>query len=98
MQVPSFVPDAANWAVRFKKANGSAPGQNTMEAYDAVRLALDAIKRAGSTDAAKVRDAIAATTDLRMLTGPVRFKPDGSRDAPNIFLLRPRNGHPGLTA
>jgi len=98
LQVPSFVPDAANWAVRFKKANGSAPGQNTMEAYDAVRLALDAIKRAGSTDAAKVRDAIAATTDLRMLTGPVRFKPDGSRDAPIFLLLRASNGQFGLTS
>jgi branched-chain amino acid transport system substrate-binding protein len=98
LQVPSFVPAAANWAARFKKANGSPPGQNTMEAYDAVRLALDAIKRAGSTDPAKVRDAIAGTTDLRMLTGPVRFKPDGSRDTPTFLLLRASNGQFGLTS
>jgi branched-chain amino acid transport system substrate-binding protein len=98
LQVPSFVPAAANWAARFKKANGSAPGQNTMEAYDAVRLALDAIKRAGSTDPVKVRDAIAGTTDLRMLTGPVRFKPDGSRENPTFLLLRASNGQFGLTS
>jgi branched-chain amino acid transport system substrate-binding protein len=93
LQVPRFVPGVANWVVRFQKANGGKPpGQNTMEAYDAVRLALDAIKRAGSTDPAKLRDAIAATTDLRMLTGTVRFNPDGSRQNPTFLLLRASAG------
>lgn len=90
--IPSLIPDTADWADRYAEANGSRPGPNTMEAYDAVQLALDAIRRAGSTDRAAVRAAIAATDELTLLTGPVRFNSDGTRSDPRFLLLRIRDG------
>jgi branched-chain amino acid transport system substrate-binding protein len=36
-------------------------------------LMADAIKRAGSTDPAKIREALAATKDFAMLTGPLGY-------------------------
>ncbi|WP_438434690.1 ABC transporter substrate-binding protein [Gorillibacterium sp. sgz500922] len=39
--------------------------------YDSVKLLADAIKRADSTDPAKLKDALAATKDLKLATGTV---------------------------
>lgn len=92
LPLPRFVPSVAEWADRYATVNGKPPGQYTMESYDAVRLALDAIRRAGSTDRAAIRNAIATTGDLELLTGPVRFNRDGSRVDPRFMLLRVTDG------
>jgi branched-chain amino acid transport system substrate-binding protein len=53
----------------FKAKAGYSPEGVAAITYSAVRLMVDGIKRAGSTDPAKVRDAIAATKDFPMLEG-----------------------------
>src|SRR5438045_703127 len=58
LPLPQFEPKATAWAARYKTITGKAPGPFTMQAYDAVKLALNAIRRAGSVDRAKVRAAI----------------------------------------
>ena len=88
---PEFLPELADWSQRYRTAYGSAPGPSTVEVYDAVTVALDAIKRAGSTDREAVRKAI-ATTDLEALSGPLSFNPDGTRNTPKFLLLRAENG------
>ncbi|NJN45689.1 MAG: ABC transporter substrate-binding protein [Candidatus Competibacteraceae bacterium] len=45
-------------------------------AYDALMIAVDAMKRAGDTDKAKVRDAIEQTTGYVGATGVVNMTPD----------------------
>lgn len=47
-------------------------------AYDAFGLVLDAIKRAGTSEPAAIRDALAETTDFHGVTGVISFT--GSRD------------------
>lgn len=89
--VPEYAPDIAEWTARYEAAYGDPPGPSTMQAYDAVTIALDAIRRAGTLDRARVRAAIANTQDLVTLTGPVRFNPDGSRADPRFLLLRAHN-------
>jgi branched-chain amino acid transport system substrate-binding protein len=85
---PQYSQEGAAWAARYEAAYGNPPGQDSMPAYDAVRIALDAVRRAGSTDRGAVRDAIADTRDLPALTGPVRFDADGSRADPHFLLVR----------
>lgn len=92
---PEFLPELAGWSKRYQALFGTAPGPSTVEAYDAVRVALDAIRRAGSLDHEAVRKAIAAT-DLAAMTGPLSFNPDGTRTTPRFLLLRARNGKFGL--
>jgi branched-chain amino acid transport system substrate-binding protein len=87
--VPEFMPALAEWSGRFEKAFGSPPGPSTVEAYDAVKVALDAITRAGSLDHAAIREAIAAT-DTTVMSGPVAFNPDGTRTKPTFLLLQAR--------
>ncbi len=45
--------------------------------YDAYMVALDAIERAGSTDGAAIRDALAATHDFEGVTGVINFDENG---------------------
>lgn len=53
----------------FKKRAGYAPEGVAAITYSAVKLMADGIKRANSTDPAKVRDALAATKDFPILEG-----------------------------
>ena len=54
---------------RFKERAGYAPEGVAAITYSAVKLMADGIKRAGSTDPAKVRDALAATKNFPLLEG-----------------------------
>jgi branched-chain amino acid transport system substrate-binding protein len=94
LPLAQFEPRAKAWAARYKAAYGKEPGPFTMQAYDAVRLALNAIQRAGSLDQSAIRKAIAATTpgDIQLLSGPPQFKPDGTQVNPTFMLLQARNG------
>ncbi|MEV6305733.1 branched-chain amino acid ABC transporter substrate-binding protein [Actinoplanes sp. NPDC051861] len=84
---PQFMPELAAWSERYREAIGSAPGPSTVEGYDAVKVALDAIARAGSLDREAIRTAIAAT-DTVVTSGQVSFNPDGTRTKPTFLLLQ----------
>jgi branched-chain amino acid transport system substrate-binding protein len=94
LPLAQFTPQASAWAARYKKSTGTEPGPFTMQAYDAVRLALNAVKRAGTLDRAEVRKAIATTApgDITLLSGPSRFNPDGTQVDPSFILLKVHNG------
>ena len=53
----------------FTKEYNHAPNVFAALGYDAGRLIVDAIKRAGSDDSVKIKDAIASTKDLQVGTG-----------------------------
>ena len=53
----------------FQKRAGYAPEGVAAVTYSAVKLMADGIKRAGSADPVKVRDALAATKNFTMLEG-----------------------------
>jgi branched-chain amino acid transport system substrate-binding protein len=59
--------------------------------YDSVLMLVDAIKRAESTDSAKVRNALAATRDLHGVTGTITL--DAQRNpTKSAVVLQVRNG------
>ena len=93
LPLAEFEPRAAAWAARYKTLTGQPPGPFTMQAYDAVQLALDAVRRAGSLDRAAVRKAIATTApgDLGLLSGPSKFNPDGTQVNSTFILLEIRD-------
>jgi branched-chain amino acid transport system substrate-binding protein len=93
LPLAEFTPRAAAWAEKYRNLTGKPPGPFTMQAYDAVRLALDAIRRAHGVDTAAVRSAIAGTVpaDVELLSGPARFKPDGTQADSTFVRLQIRN-------
>ncbi len=72
--VASLDPDSTDPAVRqfsreFAKRAGYLPVSSAGQVYSTFTLMADAIKRAGSADPAKVRDALAATRNFQTLQG-----------------------------
>jgi branched-chain amino acid transport system substrate-binding protein len=60
-----------------EKETGKELDAFTAMGADAYFIILDAIKRAGSTDPKKIRDALASTKDFEGVTGKITLKPDG---------------------
>ena len=52
-----------------KKYDGKAPDAFNALGYDTVYFLADAIKRAGSTDSVKIKEALETTKDLDAVTG-----------------------------
>ena len=76
---------------RYQKRWGISANALSVLGYDATMLAIDAIRRAGSTDGAKIRDALAATKDYPAVTGAITF--DAHRNpTKNAVVLTVKNG------
>ncbi len=74
-----------------KKYNGAVPGAMASLGYDSAKLMADAIQRAGSTDPAKIRDALAATKDFPGASGTITI--DENRNAKkSIVILKIEGG------
>ena len=66
-------PDMEKFKAEFAKRAGHEIETVGANCYSAVMLVADAIKRAGSTDPKRIRDALAATKDFPMLTGTLHW-------------------------
>ena len=74
-----------------KRWNGKVPDALAACGYDSAILLIEAMKRAGSIEGAKVRDALAATKDFDAVTG--RIKINENRDAvKSAVILQVKGG------
>ncbi len=78
-QIQKFVKDYSD---RYKQA----PDALAALGYDAAKILVDAIGRAGSTDGAKVRDALAQTKDFSGVTGKITIDADHNAVKPAVIL------------
>lgn len=70
---------------------GEVPGAFSALGYDAVYVLADALKRAGTTEEPQLRDALAATKDIRGVTGVTTL--DSNRNASKpATIIAIRNG------
>ena len=78
-------------AYKARWGNGFAPDSNASLGYDSVLVLVDAIKRAGSTDRTKIRDALAVTKNFPAVTGNITIneKRDASK---NAVIITVKNG------
>ncbi|MDQ3087505.1 MAG: ABC transporter substrate-binding protein [Acidobacteriota bacterium] len=86
-------PEIQNFVKAYQAKYNVVPDSLAALAYDAAKVLADAIKRAGGTDSAKLKDAINATKDFKGVTGSITL--DGSRNAikPAVVLeLNPSEG------
>jgi branched-chain amino acid transport system substrate-binding protein len=67
------------------KNNGETPDAMAALGYDSAMVLADAIKRAGTTEGPKLRDAIAATKDYEGLTGKTTL--DAQRNATKSAVM-----------
>ncbi len=72
-------PEIQNFVKNYQAKFGVVPDSLAALAYDAAKVLADAIKRAGGTDSAKLKDAINATKNFAGVTGAISL--DASRNA-----------------
>ncbi|HKP47661.1 MAG TPA: ABC transporter substrate-binding protein [Pyrinomonadaceae bacterium] len=70
----------------FKSRYNIAPDALAALGYDAMRVLADAIKRAGTTEGQKLRDAIAATKDFAGVTGVISINAERNAVKPAVVL------------
>ena len=79
-------PAARAFVEDYRKAFGSPPDSIAALSYDAARLVADAMKRAGSTEGKRVRDALASTADFPGVTGTITMDADRNPVKPAVIL------------
>ncbi|MEY4688475.1 MAG: hypothetical protein RIR76_2498 [Verrucomicrobiota bacterium] len=79
-------PAVSGFVERFRKRwNNEVPDAMAALGYDAAMVLADAIKRAGTTDSAKLREALAATKNLPGVTGDTTL--DAQRNASKAAVV-----------
>jgi branched-chain amino acid transport system substrate-binding protein len=84
-------PAVQQFVEKYKKKYNQLPDAFSALGYDSVYLLADAIKRAGGTDAEKLRDAIAGTKDLSGVTGKITINPERNANK-SAVIITVRNG------
>lgn len=79
-------PEIQNFVKAFKAKFNVEPDSLAALAYDAAKVLADAIKRAGGTDPAKLKDAINATKDFAGVTGKITLDPGRNAVKPAVVL------------
>jgi branched-chain amino acid transport system substrate-binding protein len=74
----STLPKSRAFVSRFEAQFGTIKTPGTALGYDSAYLLADAIRRAQSSEPAKIRDALAATRNFEGVTGSITF--DANRD------------------
>lgn len=84
--VEDTAPQVKEFVQKYRAKYGDAPDAMAALGYDAARILFDAIKRAGTTDAKPLRDAIAKTTDYQGVTGKISLDADRNATKPAAVL------------
>ncbi|MGH9316302.1 MAG: ABC transporter substrate-binding protein [Thermoanaerobaculia bacterium] len=90
-------PAVRKFVEEYRDAYGSLPDSIAALSYDAARLIADAIRRAGSTEGKRLRDALASTRDFPAVTGTITL--DADRNPMKLpVILRVEGGRPRFAA
>jgi branched-chain amino acid transport system substrate-binding protein len=79
-------PLVQSFVQKYKQKYGKDPDAMAALGYDAARILADAIKRAGTTEGPKLRDAIAQTKDFAGVTGKITINAQRNADKPLTIL------------
>ncbi len=80
-------PTVGAFVAKYKKRwNGEVPGAFSALGYDAVYVLVDAIKRAGTTEGVKLRDALAQTKNISGASGVTTLDQDRNASKPATII------------
>ena len=79
-------PAIQKFVADYKARYNASPDALAALGYDAARILADAIKRAGSTDGEKVRDALKSVKDFAGVTGKITINGDRNAVKPAVVL------------
>ena len=79
-------PEVRDFVEAYTAKHGTPPPPLAALAYDAVSLAVDGLKRSGTSEGAPFRDALAATKDFPGVTGKISLDQDRNPTKPGIVI------------
>jgi branched-chain amino acid transport system substrate-binding protein len=86
-------PEVQDFVKKFRaRFDGETPDAMAALGYDSVKVLEDAMKRAGTTDGPKLRDAIAATKDFMGVTGNTTLDENRNARKPAV-IITVQDGH-----
>lgn len=99
MATSGSTPAIEKFYADYKAAYGTEP-ENAFAAlgYDTIGLIADAIKRAGSDDPAKIREALATTKDYAGITGSITYPADVRVPQKTVTILGVKDDKLSLSA
>lgn len=91
-----FVPEVADpvrsrFITEFTAARGHGPDYAAALTYDATRLLIEAVRRAGP-NRARIREALHQLSPWRGIAGPIQFDGTGQNTRTNVGMATIRNG------
>ncbi len=84
-------PKVQGFIENYKKKHGVVPDAMAVLGYDAANMLFDAIKRAGSADSTKIRDALAETKNFPGVSGDLTLNKDRNAEK-RIVVLKIEGG------
>ena len=87
----TFLPDSPDakvkeFVTKYKEKYKESPIPHAAQAYDTVYILADAVKRANGVKADALRDAIAKTGGLKLVTGSPKFNDKGDDIGKNLLV------------
>ncbi len=79
-------PEIQNFVKAYQAKFGVAPDSLAALAYDSAKVLADAIKRAGGTESAKLKDAINSTKEFAGVTGKITLDAERNAVKPAVVL------------
>jgi branched-chain amino acid transport system substrate-binding protein len=82
-------PKVKSFVARYEKAYGKKPDQFAAQAYDALHIVAEAVRKAGKADREKLRDSLAGIRNFDGVLGKFSF--DAERDVvmePNVLIIK----------
>jgi branched-chain amino acid transport system substrate-binding protein len=86
-QTPDTIEGAEDWIANYEEAFGEAPGPYSTQAYDAVRVAAEAVEQAGSTDSEAVIEALEGIDGFELFSGPLKFTEEHTLSSGGFQIL-----------
>lgn len=85
-------PRVQEFVKKYQEKYGQLPDDMAALGYDSAMILADAITRAGTTEPAKLRDAIAATSNHEGVTGRISIDQDRNASKPAVILTIANGG------
>lgn len=91
-QTPDTIPGAEGWISDYKAKFNAEPGPYSTQSYDAVRVAAEAITKAGGTGGADVIKALEGIDGFQIFSGPLKFTPEHTLSSGGFLILEVKDG------
>jgi branched-chain amino acid transport system substrate-binding protein len=91
-QTPDTIEGAEGWISDYKEQFGAEPGPYSTQSYDAVRVAAEAIREAGTTDTDAVIEALEGIDGFQLFSGPLTFTEEHTLSSGGFQILESSGG------